>query len=95
MTISLSGYYHIIYTDHYKINHGLISEFIVQDFSNDKVLFRTRLDIANDFTPLTINAVINVQANTKIGLYLSYFNPGDSILDGSKYSTFFIKYLGN
>ena len=92
LRISLSGYYHIIYTDYYKIKVTSNASFIIWDLSNGKVLFSTTFNHKTDFTPITINAVINIQANATIGLHLT---PANAILDGGEYSTFFIKYLGN
>ena len=86
-----SGDYQIIYTDQYKISVSSNVEFQFWDLTNDKKIFSTKFIPKTSFTPFTINSVINVQANTKVGLHSS---PINSVLDGTGYSTFFIKYLG-
>lgn len=92
LRISLSGQYHIIYTDFYSGG----GSFIIYDDTNSYNLFNLNLDNQKIWAPITINAIVTIQADNGFGhadikLYLS---DDPSLLDGAGYSTFYIKYLG-
>ena len=89
--ILLSGYYHVIYVDKHKDAKG----FQIDDRTNGTTLFTTKLDYTDDFTPFTINTVINVQTHNGFGhsdIRLRTITD-TSILKGKGYNTFYIKYL--
>ena len=90
LILSLEGYYQVIYTDFYK-SLGIIQ--IIDD--RKRTLFHLQLMNVANWTPLTINAVINVDKWSPI--YLPKINikaTGDHIqLRGNIFSNFYIRYL--
>ena len=101
LTITLDGYYQIIYTDFY--TKGKRSQFIIHDDTNGNDLFVTNLVTLLSWLPITINTVIPITTDNgfnfaKIKLYIKNsrskkIRGDDAILEGAGYSTFYIKYL--
>ena len=96
LRISLSGHYHIIYTDFYK-NSG---QFKIHDITNGVDsgfdLFITNLIKQTNWTPITINTIISVNVSNSIGHVDFQFKSGvfdDVIFKGAGYSSFYIKFL--
>ena len=97
MSIYVSGHYQIIYTDFYK-NSGTFKILDTKNGVDGTELFSLELDQQSEWTPITINTVISINANNFLGyadikLYISSKN-NVGIFDGDGFSTFFIKYLG-
>ena len=93
LRIHLDGHYHIIYTDFCKYKGA----FTIHDDTNGNDLFVTQIDYTDGWKPLIINAVIPITTDNgfnhaEIKLYIQ--TTDNAILDGTGYSTFFIKYLG-
>ena len=92
LRISLSGQYHIIYTDFYK-GGGL---FKIYDDTNSINLFNLRLDNQKLWTPITINAMITIQADNGFGhADIKLYLPDNSSFDGAGYSTLYNRCLHN
>ena len=96
LRISLSGHYHIIYTDFYK-NSG---QFKIHDITNGVDsgfdLFITNLIKQTNWTPITINTIISVNVSNNIGHVDFQFKSGvfdDAIFKGAGYSSFYINFL--
>ena len=90
--ITLSGTYHIIYTDFYTKS----GQFIIHDHTNGNDLFVINIDDSSGRSPITINSVIPINTNNgfnhvEIKLYTKTTN--NAIFEGAGYSTFYIKYL--
>ena len=58
--ITLSGTYHIIYTDFYTKR----GQFIIHDHTNGNDLFVTNLANSSRLPPKTINTVVPINTNT-------------------------------
>ena len=96
--ITLSGTYHIIYTD----LSVKSSQFIIHDDTKGNDLFVINIDASSNHT-ITINAVIPINTNNgynhvEIELYMKSVRSGRSpplppFLKGARYSTFYIKYV--
>ena len=99
--ITIDGHYQIICTDFY--TKGKRSQFIIHDDTNGNDLFVTNLVTLSSWSPITINTVIpsttdNGFNHAKTNLYIKNATgkkiPGDdTIIEGSRYSTFYIKFL--
>ena len=90
LRIHLTGYYHIIYTDNYKGSGKLF----IQDTTAGNELFSTHLNSKSDFTPITINTVIEIVNDGSFSPYNTvHIATQSAILDGQNYSTLYIKYL--
>ena len=96
LRISLSGHYHVIYTDFYQ-NSG---QFKIHDITNGVDsgfdLFITDLIKQTNWTPITINTIISVNVSNNIGHVDFQFKSGvfdDAIFKGAGYSSFYIKFL--
>ena len=96
LRISLSGKYHIIYTDFYK-NSGTFSiHDVTNGVSSGFDIFRMNLDNQTNWTPLTINTVISINVLNSFGYIDLQFKFGvfdDAIFRGVGRSTFHIKFL--
>ena len=101
LMITIDGHYQIICTDFY--TKGKRSQFIIHDDTNGNDLFVTNLVTLSSWSPITINTVIpsttdNGFNHAKTNLYIKNATgkkiPGDdTIIEGSRYSTFYIKFL--
>ena len=92
LRISLSGHYHIIYTDFYK-NKG---QFIVYDITNGVDIFVIKLVNQSKWTPITINTIVPINASNGFGyvdIQLKFGVFDDALFNGAEYSTFYIRYL--
>ena len=96
LRISLSGKYHVSYTDSYK-NAG---QFQIYDDTNSVYPFVIYLSNAQQFKEFAISAVINIQTNngygysdTKLRVVKVNSKDPNPILAGARKSTFYIKYL--
>ena len=92
LMITLSGTYHIIYTDFYTKR----GQFIIHDHTNGNDLFVINIDNQSGWSPMTINSVIPINTNNgynhdEIKLYIQTTN--NAIYHGKGYSTFYIRYL--
>ena len=90
--ITLSGTYHIIYTDFYQKS----GQFIIHDHTNGNDLFVINIDNQSGWSPITINTVIPINTNNgynhvEIKLYIQ--TTSNAIFHGTGYSTFYIRYL--
>ena len=90
LRITENGNYNIIYYDQYKGN----GKFNVYDATNNKDLFIISINTQSSWSPLTINFIvpINANADSNIDIQLKIFG-GNGILDGERFSTFFIKWF--
>ena len=97
LILYLEGYYHIIYTDFYKGSGTFkITHDAYVDLNKPDDVFNLSLDHQSDWTPITINLIkkIEKQGYPTIRLKFQLVNSNSNpILDGSGYSTFYIKYL--
>ena len=94
LRISVSGSYHVIYTDNIKN----ATTFTIHDDTNNTTKFTTYVVNTRNFSQLTINAVINIQTHNGFGYSGIYFELSNNAsglpkLEGSTHSTFYIKYL--
>ena len=70
---------------------------MIHDDTNGIDLFVVGLNRKSIFTPITINAVISINVDNGFNhadIQLMIRTNDNAILDGSRYSTFYIKYLG-
>ena len=92
LMITLDGHYQIIYTDFY--TKGKRSQFIIHDDTNGNDLFVTNLVTLSSWSPITINTVIPITTDNGFNHARGKNIRGvDAILEGARYSTFYIKYL--
>ena len=98
LKIKQDGHYQIIYTDFYRKR----GQFIIHDDTNGNDLFVLNLDDQSNWTPITINAVVPINADNgfnyaRIKMYIKNTGSGilGSIFDGAGHSTFYIKYLNS
>ena len=94
LRILVSGHYHVIYTDNIKN----ATTFTIYDDTNNTTKFTKNVVNTKAFSQLTINAVINIQTHNGFGHSDIYFELSNIIggipqLEGSRQSTFYIKYL--
>ena len=97
LSLLLSGYYHIIYTDVYKGSGQFTMKYAVwPGLNRPNALFTISLNKQTDWTPITINIIkkIEILRGGKPYSEIAFqIISGDAIFDGSGYSTFYIKYL--
>ena len=90
--ISLSGHYHVIYTDYYKSRGNLL----IHDFTNGNDLFVIGLNQQTMWTPITINSIIPINVSNgfrHVDLHIRIQKGDRAVLNGSGYSSFYIRYL--
>ena len=90
LRIKKTGAYQIIYTDYYK-NVTDPTYFAFRKTSN-RTNLSFHLNKTNEWTPITINFVTRFNSGEYLTIFLGAHDT-KAILDGSSYSTFFIKYL--
>ena len=92
LRISLDGHYQIIYTDFYKKS----GQFVIHDATNGNELFVIKLDNQSDWSPIAINAIVPINVDNGFGhadIQMWIITTDNAILDGARYSSFYIKYL--
>ena len=92
LRISLDGHYQIIYTDFYQKS----GQFVIHDPTNGNKLFVLKLDNQSNWSPITINAIVPINADNgfdHVEMQMWIITKDNAIFDGAGYSTFYIKYL--
>ena len=96
MILKSNGYYHFIYSDFYK-GGGIfkISHDAWDGVHKPKDPLNLRLVSQSNWTPITINTVLNIRGRVSANgarIYF-YYDSADGSLYGDGASTFYIKYL--
>ena len=90
LILLLDGYYHIIYTDFYKGSGTFkITHDVYSGLDEPDDVFTLSLNNQSDWTPITINTIKKIES-IKLKFRFYGVNPK---LNGSGFSTFYIRYL--